>query len=441
MTTNTPTMARRTILSGSLALGGLALLSACASPSGSGSGSSSGGGSKTGFSMSNWSDAPAVSELYIKIVADYEKSTGVKVDRLANIAFNDYNTKFRTLLAGGQPPDVMRLNDDFLREMADKKLVRDLAPYFKGKDGINVADYYADVLDFGKFGSAYRALPIGLSPRVIYYNKTAFQAAGVPLPPSTWTMKGWSWDDFLSAAQALTKGTEQYGLEMTLDSGIEESWPRNNGGPGIYSKDGRTFTLAEDQGVEAMQWIADLAVKHKVGPQWASIQGTNAHFDLFTTGKVTMNMGPMSDYTYYQGAIKDFEWGIAPLPGKVDQVQTGGFTLFVIPSKAKNPDAAWDFLHYLSGEAGGQVFASNAAFIPVNRKAAATVGAAGSIAKGDLKLFVEAADHQGTTNSVTAASQSVALYRPLLQQAYAGGTTVKKAFDGVKDQINSLLKA
>ena len=391
--------------------------------------------------MSNWSDAPAVSDLYIQIVEDYEKANGVSVDRQANVSFPDYNTKFRTLLAGGQPPDVMRLNDDFLREVADKELSVDLSQYFEGDNGINRADYFEDVLDFGKVSGAYRALPIGLSPRVIYYNKTAFQAAGIPLPPSTWTMEGWTWDDFLAAAKALTKGTDQYGVELTLDSGIEESWPRNNGGPGIYSEDGRKFTLAKDEGVEAMQWIADLAVKYKVAPAWAEIQGTNAHFDVFTTGKVAMNMGPMSDYSYYQGAVEEFEWDIAPLPGKVNQVQTGGFTLFVIPTKAKNPDAAWDFMRYLSGEEGGSVFASNAAFIPVNRKAADVVGSADAVAQGNLGLFVEAADHQGTTNSSTVAAHAVALYRPLLEQAYTGEVTVKEALESVEDQINSLLQA
>src|SRR5690349_18729483 len=67
------------------------------------------------FSYANWADAPAVSQLYIDIVNNYQKANAVKVNRQANVSFQDYNTRFRVLLAGGSPPDVMRLNDDFLR--------------------------------------------------------------------------------------------------------------------------------------------------------------------------------------------------------------------------------------------------------------------------------------------------------------------------------------
>ena len=425
-------LSRRRLLGVPAGIGGAAVLAAC--------GGQSGSGSLKSFSFANWSDAPAVSQLYIDIIAQYQKDKGVTVDRQANVSFDDYNTKFRTLLASGQPPDVMRLNDDFLRELADKGQLYDTTSFIK-QAGMKPADYYPQVFNFGELSGKHVAMTIGLSPRVIYYNKTAFQDAGIPLPPKTWTMDGWKWDDFLSAAKELTRGTTRYGCQLTLDTGNEQAWPRNNGGPGIFSADGRTFTLGQGVNLEATQWVADLSLKHKVQAPWANVQATNATYDRFSNQQDMMRSGPMSDYTQLQSSIKDFEWDIAPLPGQVAQYQNGGMTLFVIPAKAKDTEAGFRFLEYLSGPVGGKTFASNAAFVPVNRQAAAALGAPGSVATGaNLKLCAEAADHQTTTHSTTATSQAVALYRPQLQLAYAGSKTVKEALGSVADQINSLLQ-
>jgi multiple sugar transport system substrate-binding protein len=422
-------LSRRGFLGGSAAaIGGLAFSSATRAWAAGG-----------GFSIANWSDAPAVSQLYFDIMDNYQKATGVKINRQANVSFADYNTRFRVLLAGGSPPDVMRLNDDFLREMSDKKQILDLTALIKSSD-LKMEDYFPDVFNFTQTPGGHTGMTIGVSPRVMYYNKTAFQKAGIPLPPKTWTKEGWTWDDFLNAAKALTRGTEQYGVQITLDTALEQMWPVNNGGEGIFSKDGRSFTLSEGPNVEAIQYVADLALVHKVAAPWADVQATNATFDRFTNQQDLMRSGPMSDYSYFQGAIKDFEWDVAPQPGKVAQMQNGGNTLFVIPTKAKHPEDAFKFLEYLTGPEGGKLFAANAAFIPVNKDAAKTIGAAGNVATGNMQLFVEAAANQTNTNSTIATSQAVAVYRPQLQLVYAGSMTAKQALADAKSQIDPMLQ-
>jgi multiple sugar transport system substrate-binding protein len=433
MTGHSGLVSRRGFL-GASALGGTALLlTACSATGGSGGATGGSGGGGKNFSWANWSDAPATSQLYIDLITKYATDNGIQIDRQANVSFADYNTKFRTLLAGGQPPDIMRLNDDFLRELQDKDQLFDTTALI-ASSGMKIADYFPEVFNFGERNGKHSAMTIGLSPRVVYYNKTAFQKAGVPLPPSTWSMDGWKWDDFLNAAKALTKGTSQYGCQITLDTGNEQAWSANNGGEGIFSKDGKTFTLAEGANLEAMQWAADLSLKHKVQAPWADVQATNATYDRFANQQDMMRTGPMSDYTTMQTIAKDFEFGVAPMPGQVKQLQNGGFTLFVIPAKAKNPEAAFKFLSYLSGPEGGKQFAEKAVFVAVNREAASGL-------TSGLKLFGEAADNQTTTNSTTATSQAVALYRPQLQLAYGGNKTVKEALGSVADQINSLLQA
>lgn len=384
------------------------------------------------FSWANWNDSPAVAQLYFDIMDKYEAETGVRIDRQANVEFADYNTRFRVLLASGNPPDIMRLNDDFLREMSDKKQLTDLTSLMEASD-FNPSEYFEDVWHFTRMPNGHNGVVVGANPRVVYYNKTAFEEAGIPLPPSTWTMDGWTWDDFLEASKALTRGTERYGCLLTLDTGNEQSFAVNNGGTGVFSQDGREFTLAVGPNVEAIQWIADLALVHKVHPEWAAVQGTNVQFNMFAAQQVCMIAATMGGIRQFTNTVKDFEWGIAPYPGKVDQRQESSMILFVVPEKADNKEAAWNFLRYLSGESGGSVFAESAAFIPVNRAAAAKVDPTRA-------LCAEAAAHHTSVNSTTATSEAVALYRPQLELVWSGQRSASDALGSVKAQIDSLLR-
>ena len=113
------------------------------------------------------------------------------------MAFTDYQSRFRTLLAGGAPPDVMRLNDDFLREMSDKRQLLDLGDRLSSLDA---SALYQELYDFTDLPAGRGGLAIGTAPRVMYYNKTVLSAAGIT-PPRTWIADGWTWDDFLAAAK------------------------------------------------------------------------------------------------------------------------------------------------------------------------------------------------------------------------------------------------
>ena len=197
---------------------------------------------------------------------------------------SDYETKMRTLLASGAPPDVMRINDDFVRgySLADQLL--DLRPYIE-RDGLNPEDFNTHPFNFTvQPDGQHTAWTIGTQPAVIFYNRDLFEAAGVELPPTTWTGENWDWDRFLEAAMTLTKPDgEQYGALLVDDTASETIYPVNNGeSTGIYSVDGTEFTLANPAGVEAMQWVADLTCVHKVQPTWGEVLPDDAGEQLFS---------------------------------------------------------------------------------------------------------------------------------------------------------------
>lgn len=371
------------------------------------------------------------------IAQNFEGKTGIKMQPQAAVAFADFQTRFRTLLAGGEPPDVMRLNDDFLREVSDKSLTTDLTPFFE-KSGLKMEDYFENLFNFSKLPSGQRALVVGAQVRCIFYNKTMFEKEGVSLPPTTWTPEGWKWENFLEAAKALTKGSEQYGALIINDTAYENTFAVNNGGEGIFSADGKKFALADPAGHEAIQWAADLSLVHKVSPKYGDIQADQAAQRLFTAGKLGMIMNSSSNVGYYNQNVKDFEWDLAPIPAKINQVQEGGVVLYVIPSKAKNPEQAWEYLNYAAGPEGGKVLAEAGLCVPVNKQAAQALKSPGEYPK-NIKLLVEGADHNRIVNSTTATAAAVAIYRPQLQRVYTGEVTAEEALSSVRSQVEDAI--
>ena len=435
MTRGSSTMTRRTLLTTSGLAAATLALGSCAKGNGS-TGPGAAGGADVVTSAS-WSDG--VGDLLKGAIADaWSKKSGKKLQAQASVTFDDYQTRFRTLLAGGSPPDVMRLNDDFLGEISGKKLSKDLTPYFK-KSGLNKADFFP-IFTWSDLPSGQRGLVVAQQVRVIFYNKTMFQKAGIPLPPTDWVADHWTWDDFLSAAQALTKGTEQYGAEVFADTGYEEIWSRNNGGDGTYSPDGRKFTLADPKGVQAVQWVADLTTKHHVQPLWGDVTPDQAPERMFVAGKLAMMLATSSDVTYFNENIKDFEWDLAPIPAKVHQYQQGSVVLYIIPEKGKNPDAAWDYLNFAIGPEGGKFIAEAGVSVPVNKQAAESLRSPGKY-PAHIQLLTAGANHNKIVNFTTAGSAAVSLFRPQLERVYTGELTAAKALGDIRPQVEQALAA
>ena len=386
-------------------------------------------------SGAGWSDG--LNDLVFgQIKTDFEAASGLTVSPQASVPFEDYQTRFRTLIAGGSPPDLMRLNDDFLREMSDKETIMDIEPYLTDS-GVDTSDYFEGVLDFTALPNGRAGLAIGALPRVIYFNKSLFEEKGVPLPPTTWTSEGWTWEDFLETARALTS-EDTWGACVVTDTAYENTFAVNNGGDGIFSEDGRSFALADPEGVEALQWVADLALVHEVAPPWAEVSGDDAEQQLFVGGRLAMLFSSMSVSGYLSENVSEFEWDIAPVPGNVNQYSESSMALMVIPTAAGNPDGAWEFLKYITGPEGGQAIAENRVGVPLSRTAAEAL-VPGEAGPATIQLFPEAANYNQSVHAPTATAAAVALYRPELERALIGEITVEEALTGAREQVEAAL--
>lgn len=371
----------------------------------------------------------------------YQEQTGRAVEIIPNPGTGtDYETKIRTMLAGGTVPDIIRTNDDFVRFYSVKDQFLDLQPLME-RDGIDPAMYYQPIFDFPKQpDGTYTAWTLGNQPRMIYYNVDLFNAAGVPLPPTTWSSEGWTWDDFIEKAKLLTIPGQQWGALVYDDTGCEQTFAVNNGlADGIYSPDGTTFQLAEPQGVEAIQWLADLTLVHGVQPERGLVTEANSGNGLFLQGKVAMIFRTQGTMAYFRNNDISFTFDVASPPAKVDHKTEGSMICYAIPSAAKNPEGAWELLKFLGGEGGATIFAERGDFIPAYAPAAESMTATEGVPPASFALFPEAMNYNTVVNFTEVTENARNIYRPQLDLVWTGDATAEEVLTGVKAEVEEIL--
>ena len=404
---------------------------------GGGSGSSNG---KTTVTFLNWEETKG-QPLGEAIAAFEKQNPDITVEIQPTVTGDDYDTKMRTALAGSNPPDVFRINDDYVQEFTANGALLDLSSYVK-QAGLKVSDYAEQVFNFGKQPDGrLTSWQLGYQSAIVFYNKDLFKSAGVDLPPTTWSSKGWMWSDFLAAAQKLTKGNQQYGAAVTPTTNYEQTFAHNNGSPtGIWSADGKKFTLADPQGAQAVQWAADLTCKYKVQPAWADLIQPNANVNLFAQGKLAMLFALSGTIPYFRENVKDFDWDIAAPPaGPADQANEASVVCFGIASKAKNHDAAWKLLNYLAGPEGGQTVAKGGAFSPVNKTAAKDLYAKSTGKPQHIELLAESANHLTATSKTANTLGARQIYRPALDDVYNCKASAADVLGRVRQQVEQAL--
>lgn len=395
---------------------------------------------KTTVTFLNWEETEGMP--LGKAIEEFQRlNPDIVVEVQPTVTGDGYDTKMRTVLAGNNPPDVFRINDDYVQEFTENGTLVDLAP-FAEQDGLTESDFAPEVYNFGRQGDGrLTSWQLGYQPAMVFYNKDMFAAAGVDLPPTTWSSDGWTWEDFLAAARELTDGQQQYGAVVSASTNYEQTFAHNNGSPtGIWSEDGTGFTLADPEGLEAVQWVTDLTCQHQVQPPWAELLQANSNIQMFAQGKVAMVFERVGSIPYLRETITSFDWDIAPPPaGTADQATEASVICFGIPEKAQNQEAAWKLLSFLASPDGGQIVAQGGSFVPVNIEAAEQLYANSTEKPEHSDLLAESANHLTATSKTTNTSGARLIYRPALDAVYNCEVPAAEALQGVRTQVEQAL--
>ncbi len=278
-----------------------------------------------------------------------ESRDDIEIGSIEYLAPTDYWTRMEALAATGDLPCVMWMSSGFVDGWINDGLILDIQDYVDAD--IDPELYFTGTFDVARNKDTDRmhAFPFRFVETVLYYNIDAFTEAGVE-PPTD----GWTWDDYLAAAEALTIDengdglAEQYGIYFYGRYAHIESWIYQNGGR-LLSDDRGTLD-PDDAAIEALQFLSDQVNVHGVAPPPQEFDGVG-NAEVFTQGFAAMWIdGSWNIGNFREDA--DFEWGIAPVPqgpSATEPTAYGWPDLFAITSTCEHPDEAWDLINYMTG--------------------------------------------------------------------------------------------
>jgi len=291
-----------------------------------------------------------------KVVASFEeKNPGIKVEIILAPAGQAWS-KLLTMIASGDPPDAAWFDDEVFPRFASEGLLMDLTDRLKKSKVIKTTDYYPTARQAYTWNNRWYGLPNIGGSVVLFYNKTMFDKAGLKPPQG----EKWTVDDFLKAAQKLTKDENGDGIPETYGTGIRTWWPywqswiwRNKGS--ILSADKKRCVMDSPEAIEAMEFYIGLRTKYKVAPS-ASIEKEQGSDMLFMSGKLAMWPNGSWALPNYR-TIKDFEWDICLVPrwktGSIERVSWDGW---IVPANSRNPELGWKLIEFLGGGEGLKEF-------------------------------------------------------------------------------------
>lgn len=330
-----------------------------------------GGGSSAQVSFMIFGDPAEIAAYEGLVAAFHEQHPDTRVELIKVADQADYRARLAADFAGGTPPDVMLINYRRMAQFADAGVLEALQPYVENSSVINLDEFYENSIEPFYWDGVLQCIPQNLSSLVVFYNRDLFDAAGIPYP-----QMGWTRDDFLATAEALTidadgDGTpEQYGL------GIEPSMIRlmpfiwGNGGDVVDFYDQPTgLTMFREEAVTAYLWFVALSTEHGVVPSRVEEQAQDSE-SRFMNGTTAMFLNSRRGVPTYRG-ITGFTWDAAALPvGPAGPAGILHADAYCMAAAAKDKPAAWRFIEFANSVEGQTLVARSGRTVPSLRAVA-----------------------------------------------------------------------
>jgi multiple sugar transport system substrate-binding protein len=264
----------------------------------------------------------------------------------------NFDEKYQVLAAAGQTPDVAFSTVAFYKAHVARGVAAYLDDLAKRDREFNEANYESYWLEALRYRGRLAGLPWDPGMVVLFYSRSAFDKAGVPVPDPRTPL---TWEDTIERAKALVVQSggqvQQWGLELWW----ARFWwqiPRQLGLLDVYLGDENILKLDHPIALEALQWLADLRLKHQVARP-IEYAGPAANFGSGTVAMQTSGV-------WAAGQVRtdlQADWDWAPLPQFRDKqrVTMGQASPLILGASSKAREAAWALMKYLAGPVGQEV--------------------------------------------------------------------------------------
>jgi multiple sugar transport system substrate-binding protein len=354
-------------------------LSACTGAQSPGANASGGAG---GVTEIRWycclgaGDAPEQVEVEEQVVADFNASHPNIRLKLEVVPYDAAYDTLATQIGGNNPPDIvgpMGIGgaNAFPNQWLDLTDLIQTTGYDLSQFPENTVEIY-HLSDQGQVG-----IPFAIYPSALFYKKNHFEEIGLNEPPHTWgdpyvmpdgTEVEWDYDTVREIAMLLTVDADgndatspdfdpdnivQWGFEPQRDDmrQVGAYW----GAGRLVSDDGTTAQIP-DAWAAAWNWFYAAMWEDHFSMTGAQFESTDLNPEgyPFFTGNVSMSQNYL--WSTYGVAGAGDDWDLAASPSYNGQI-TAAFNAdtFRIMKGTEHPDAAFEVLTYLLGEASDEL--------------------------------------------------------------------------------------
>ncbi|MCU0501546.1 MAG: extracellular solute-binding protein [Anaerolineae bacterium] len=315
--------------------------------------------------------------------------------------------------------DVLLTSQFALDELRRRGALVSLDALMAGDKELNQADFLPNALKMFVDSGKTWALPAGLDPQVVYFNKDFFDRRGVPYPTADWTR-----DDFLQKVLKLRDpATGVFGYAINSDFLDPILF--------VYQHGGRLFddlqnptrtTFTDPKTIEAVEWYARLLKEEGavLTPQVAQNLGMGNLQNALRAGKSAMWIGPLSARGgRFDRAPWPMKWGMAPLPRDAAAATMATATGYAITTQCKKSLACWQFIAFLSKHAPGSFAPARRSLV---KSAAGQDAEVAQIAQAavDSSLMIRAAD-------LASLSKAIDLFTAAVGEVVSGKASAAEA--------------
>ncbi|RLQ90308.1 ABC transporter substrate-binding protein [Planomicrobium sp. Y74] len=380
-----------------------------------------------------------------KIVADFNASQDEIEVKHTYSPWGDIWTKELAAIAAGNPPDVV-IND-----------INATAIRGKENQAMNLSEFIDD--DFSdKFypelwnatlyeGDSY-GIPFNTDTRVLFYNKDTFEEVGLDPedPPETWE----ELEEY--AAKLDVKNGDDYdrlGFYPLWGVGYDV-WLLNANGENYFGADNNvdTVNINTETNVEVLNWLKswrDRIGEDVVNSYQAQIDSQQGN--PFFSGDLAMLVQQPTFYTQISEYAEDLNFGVAPLPeyepGNGHTSWGGGFVA-EIPEGSSDPEAAWEFIEYLTGAEAQEYWAVQNFDNVANIEAAEAAAQSDEFSEEGQMVYQIAVESMENTLLTPAPVEAPGFYNyinPHVDEFFLGSMTAEEALAQAQADVEDLIES
>lgn len=300
--------------------------------------------------------------VFLQSVGGWAQKVGNVEVKTDVVPQGEYIDKLLVRITGGDPPDMMEVNDRMSSDFIMRGTLLDMTTLIR-RDAkeVDLDDIFPGFRDVMLYKGKRYGIPDYCGPTVMYVNKTLFQQAAQPLPDETW-----DWNKFLEVGKIITKDTDGDRVPnqfMTTNSlGASPSWTPmvwwSFGGdilkgPGPHHPSETEWLIDRPADVaranaQAVEYWGSLIYRHNIIPQpgqRASVRDGQIATEIAGRWLVP----PYKTWDWVQQG----QMGMALPPKGPKGRRVRNSTLnATIPHNAKKPDAAWELVKFHTGKEG-----------------------------------------------------------------------------------------